>query len=60
MEDRALTFKKGSVDDLREKLQFLCDHPDVVEQYKSEAADYICGRFDWDTTVEKTLEIYRR
>lgn len=60
VEDRALTFRKGSVDDLREKLQFLCDHPDVVGQYKSEVADYICGRFDWDTTVKKTLEIYRR
>lgn len=60
VEDRALTFRKGSVDDLRAKLQFLCDHPDVVEEYRRGAADYICGRFDWNTTVEKTLEIYRR
>lgn len=60
VKDRALTFRKGSVDDLRKKLQFLCDHPEVVGKYRKEAADDICGRFDWDTTVEKTLEIYRR
>lgn len=58
VEDKAVTFTKSDVDDLREKLQMLCDHPEMVEKYKGEAADFICQKYSWDDVVERTLELY--
>ena len=58
VEDKAVTFAKGNVDDLKEKLQWLCDNPDVVEGYKRESADFICEKYNWDEVVDRTLELY--
>ena len=60
VEDKAITFKKGDIQDLREKMQQLCDHPELVKIYKDGAADFICGKYSWDDVVEKTLRLYRR
>ena len=46
--------------DLKEKLQNACDDKEQVQKYKDEAADYICGKYNWDDVVERTLELYRR
>ena len=54
-----VAFRKGSVTDLAEKLQSLCQNKELVARYKAEAADYICQRFSWDTVVEETLALYR-
>lgn len=59
VEDKAVTFAKSSVADLRDKLQWLCDEASVVEQYKKEAADFICEKYSWDEICEQTLEMYR-
>ena len=53
-----VTFARGDVEKLREKLQWLCESPLVVEEYKKNAVDYICGKYSWDEVVEKTLELY--
>ena len=53
-----LTFRKSDVDDLREKLQQLCDDEKTVETFKAQAADYICSRYNWDDVTEKTLQLY--
>ena len=60
VEDRALTFKKSNVDDLKEKLQNACDHPEKVKEYKERAADFICEKYNWDEIVEETIDLYRR
>jgi len=52
------TFKKGDVDDLREKLQYLCDNSARVDEFKNKATDYICNKYDWDDVTAKTLELY--
>lgn len=59
VEDKALLFKKSDVADLREKLKFACDHPEVVQNYKGEAADFICGKYSWDDVVKQTLKLYQ-
>ena len=41
--DKAVVFRKSDVADLREKLQMLCDDAGMVQTYKAEAAEYICG-----------------
>lgn len=60
VEDKAVVFQKSNVNDLREKLQQLCDDAKLVEDYKNNAADFICEKYSWDDVVEKTLELYRR
>ena len=60
VEDKAVIFRKSDVSDLREKLQDACDHPEDVMKLKKQAADFICGKYDWDDVVEKTLNLYRR
>ena len=59
VEDKAVTFAKGNATELAEKLQWLCNEQDVVAKYKSEAADFICGKYNWDDIVDRTLELYR-
>ena len=41
VEDKALIFKKSDVEDLREKLQDACDHPEMVMKMKKQAADFM-------------------
>ena len=60
VEDHAVVFKKSDIEDLREKLQSLCDDEKLVSSYKEKAADYICKKYDWDMVTEKTLELYQR
>lgn len=45
VEDKGLLFEKSDVADLREKLKFACDHPEVVQKHKDGAADFICGKY---------------
>lgn len=59
VEDKALIFKKSDVNDLRDKLQYVCNRPAEVDEYKKQAADFICGKYNWDNIVEKTLELYQ-
>lgn len=56
--DKAVTFKKSDINELRVKLQYLCDNKDIVEKYKNEASNYICSKYNWDEIVEKTMELY--
>ena len=60
VEDKALIFKKSDVDDLREKLQDACAHPEKVESFKNQAADFICKKYDWDDVVKETLKLYQQ
>lgn len=59
VEDKAILFKKSDIDDLKEKLQYACDNPDAVKKLKDGAADFICGKYNWDDVVEQTLKLYQ-
>ena len=50
--------EKGNVEDLKQKLEELLTRPDIVEKYRKESADYICGRFNWDDVVDRTICLY--
>ena len=60
VEDKAVRFRKGNVEDLRERLQTLCDQPDIVAGYREHAAGFILNKYGWDDVVEKTLALYRQ
>lgn len=59
IEDKAVTFRKSDVDDLREKLQMLCDKEDLVRQFKAGAKEFILKKYGWDDVVDRTIELYR-
>ena len=59
VEDKAVTFRRSDVDDLKMKLEELVNVKDKVEKYKSEATDFICLKYNWDDVAEKTLRIYK-
>lgn len=59
VEDKALSFEKSSVEDLKKKLQFIFDNKDIVQKYKAEATNFICQKYNWDDVVEKTIGLYR-
>ena len=58
VEDKAVVFKKSDVEDLREKLQECCFDGKRVEEYKENAADFICRKYVWDRVVERTVGLY--
>lgn len=55
----AVRFRRSDTEDLREKLQKLCDDPKLVETYRAEAADFVCEKYNWDSVAEETLRIYK-
>ena len=59
LDDYGVTFLQGNIEDLAAKLQCLCDNPNLVEKYRSQSAKYICGKFNWDDIVLRTIDIYR-
>lgn len=60
VEDKAMVFLQGNVEDLREKLQTACDREELVQGYKKNAAGFICGKYDWDEVATETVRLYER
>lgn len=58
VEERAVSFKKGNVPDLKEKLEFLLSHPEKVAEYKKESAYFICKKYNWEAVVDQTESLY--
>lgn len=58
VEDKAVIFRKSNVEQLKEKMQDLCNHPDHVKLYKDSALDFICQKYNWDDVVDRTLALY--
>ena len=60
VEDKGIVFKKSDIADLKNKLQMICDDRDLVDNYKAGAADFICGKYNWDDVTAETLKLYQR
>lgn len=56
--ENAVYFKKSDTEDLRQKLVYLLNHKDIVQKYKSGAAEHVLSHFSWQSTAEKTLALY--
>lgn len=60
VENKALIFPKGNINELRDTLQYLCDNEDVVKGYKDGATDFICEKYNWDDVTDMTLQLYEK
>lgn len=58
--DHAVTFRKGNIQDLHDKLQYLLEHEEVRRNIGESSSDYICNKFNWDKVVESTLKLYSK
>ncbi len=56
--DKGMTFKKGNVDDLADRLKELIADPDAVDALKAQSAIYITQKYNWDDVVRQTLKLY--
>ena len=54
----AMLFRTGDVDDLADKLQFLCENEALVEQYRDRVGKYIERKYNWEEIVTKTVSLY--
>lgn len=59
MEDKAVVFEKANVNDLKDKLQDCCRHPEKVMNLKQQVSDYICNKYDWNNVVTETIKLYK-
>ena len=53
-----LTFKTNDEVDMTKCLQNLENKPLIVNEYKANAASYICEKYNWDEVTERTLDLY--
>lgn len=58
VEEHAVTFRKGDVKDLKQKLCGLLDAPEQMEAIRRESQDFICSKYNWDDVVAETLKLY--
>lgn len=58
VEDKAFSFKKGNIADLRKKLEYLLGHEEVVRSCGEKAGDFICSKYNWDDVLKKTCILY--
>ena len=56
--DAGLTFKSGSVDDLRSKLQHLVGHPLDVKKVGLKAGEIVDRQFNWDVITDMYEKLY--
>ncbi len=59
VENKAIVFKKGNVEDLQMKLQMLCDNEEIVNKIKNQTSEFICSKYNWEDIVDQTLELYK-
>ncbi|MBQ9849844.1 MAG: glycosyltransferase family 4 protein [Clostridia bacterium] len=52
------TFRKSDTEDLRSKLQFLCDNSEEVNKLREASSGYICRKYSWNDVVDRTLKLY--
>ena len=60
VEEKALIFKKSNIEDLQKKLQDACDCSENVQEFKKNAADFICEKYNWDEVVKETMKLYEK
>ena len=55
----AASFRKGNVADLRRQLDYLLSHTEEVENYKKDASEFICSKYNWEDVLKKTCVLYK-
>ena len=54
-----VTFAKGNVSELTRVLGSLLDNPERANKLGEGARERVRNNYDWDSVVERTLELYQ-
>jgi glycosyltransferase involved in cell wall biosynthesis len=54
-----MSFRTGEVEDLRQKMEFLIYHAEIVKVLGQRARRYVADNFAWDRIVQENLKVYR-
>ncbi len=57
-EDKAMLFSKSNVEDLKNKLQKMCDDESIVNDLKNGVDEFILGKYNWQDVATATLSLY--
>lgn len=60
VDDNAIIFRRGDVNDLKDKLTEVCADTTMVERYRALSKKHISRKYQWDKVVEETINLYRR
>ncbi len=60
VEDHAVSFRAGDIKDLKAQITNLDRDVIKVQHYQQEAADYICGKYNWDRVTDQVEAIYKQ
>lgn len=58
VEDKALLFRKGNMQDLTASLELICKDKETVYRYKRTAAEFVTGKYNWDDVAAMTEKLY--
>lgn len=59
IKNNGLTFIRGNVDDLREKIEFLLGNEDLIKSMGENAFQDIKNNYDWEQVIDKIEEVYK-
>lgn len=58
--DHGIAFEHESSESLEKELRRIIENPRMRDEYAEQAARFITSRYDWDNTVQQTLEVYEQ
>ncbi|HOJ34642.1 MAG TPA: DUF1972 domain-containing protein [Candidatus Hydrogenedentes bacterium] len=58
--ESGVTFRNKDADDLREKMQYLVDHPEVVASYRKRAVERVRDVYSWEHVVDQYEQLFER
>ena len=58
--DKGIVFPQSGISQLQDVLWKLLSDAAQTAKYKKEAADFICGKYNWDEVARRTIELYQR
>ena len=59
-EEKAVYFKKGNVEDLKEKIEILCSNTRLVEKLREGTDEFILGKYNWEDVARLTVKLYEK
>ncbi len=59
-EDKAIYFKKGNVDDLAQKLQYICDNRTMAEDIREGADEFVLSKYSWQDAATAICRLYEK
>jgi len=58
LNETGLIYKKNDIKDLREKLQYVLNHPDIIQYYGEKAQRRVKQYYSWEAITDKYENLF--